>query len=587
MLRPSMAWLVGAGGELSGRRFSLRAPCLVGRGPYNHVVLDDTRISRRHAKIVPEQGGHVLYDLDSANGTFVDDVEVHRHRLTPDDLVRFGPFTFKFEADEDAVRPARARSAEPTRPADDVPSKILDSLDVSQGAPVSWRSRGGQRALEEAERKLRTLYAFMASLATTLDTGELVDRILANLLAVFPVADAAAVYVRDGATGKMEPRGVLRRDGAGAPTLALPQQIHDEVVRKGKAILSAPLALASPDTGPAGGVSMHAPLMHRDVAHGVIHVRGGERGAAPFGQADLDLLTGVAAQAALALSNARMHQESLRQQRLEQDLVLAEQIQKSFLPRTLPRVPGIEFATEYRPAYSVGGDFYDVFWMAPERIAIVLGDVSGKGVSAALLMARVSSDLRAAVLTERAPAAALARVNLALLERRQPDVFVTAVVLALDVRTRRVVLANAGHLPPLLRRATPGTLERVDHGPGTAIGIFEDAELEEVEVALEPGDALVLCTDGVVEATDAQGEQFGFARLEQSVAWGATTHAGDVVARLDRDLGAHVGDASQYDDLTLLVLSVSSPESARTVPPPEPSRQAEPATATSRAPRPG
>src|SRR6185312_5147607 len=94
-----MAWLVAVDGDLSGRRFSLDAPCLVGRGPYNHVVLDDTRISRQHAKISPESGGHVVYDLNSANGTYVNEVQVKRHRLAPNDVLRFGPFAFKFESE--------------------------------------------------------------------------------------------------------------------------------------------------------------------------------------------------------------------------------------------------------------------------------------------------------------------------------------------------------------------------------------------------------------------------------------------------------------------------------------------------------
>jgi serine phosphatase RsbU (regulator of sigma subunit)/pSer/pThr/pTyr-binding forkhead associated (FHA) protein len=569
-----MPWLVGTTGALAGRRFSLDAPCLVGRGPYNHVVLDDTRISRQHAKISPESGGHVLYDLNSANGTFVNDVQVRRQRLAPNDLVRFGPFGFKFEGELVDEHPGRgARVEEQTRPGFEAPSKILNSLDASSAiVPPQSLALGGLSALEDADRKLRTLYAFMHAISTTLDTSELIERILSNVLAIFPDADTVGVYLRDGGTGRIEPRGVLRRDGRAAPSLALAPQIHDEVVRKGRAILSAPLTFAwQEDAPPPGGLSMHAPMMYRDVAHGVLHARTADGAPARFTQGDLDLLTAIAAQAAMALSNARLHQESLRQQRLEQDLVLAEQIQKSFLPRTLPRVPGIEFATEYRPAYSVGGDFYDVFWMTPERIGVVIGDVSGKGVSAALLMARVSSDLRAAALAEQGPARALARVNRAVIERRQLDIFVTAIFLTLDVRTRAVVLANAGHLPPLIRRGRRGALERVDRGTGTAIGIFDDATFEQTELALEVGDTMVLCTDGVLEASDAHGVQFGFERLEQSLGAGTSARPAEIAERLQRDLRAHVGDASQYDDLTLIVCGVSDAARASDRPPPAPS----------------
>jgi sigma-B regulation protein RsbU (phosphoserine phosphatase) len=241
--------------------------------------------------------------------------------------------------------------------------------------------------------------------------------------------------------------------------------------------------------------------------------------------------------------------------------LLAEQIQKSFLPQQLPSVEGIEFVTDYRPAYSVGGDFYDLFWLDHERVGVFIGDVSGKGVSAALLMARISSDLRVAALAESSPARAMARVNMAVLERKQHDIFVTGIYLTLDVKTKQITLANAGHLPPFIRRKTRGELVRVEGGSGTAIGIFDEAIYEQTELQLEPGDTIVLCTDGVLEATDELGEQFGFERLELSLSSG-TSRPKDVSDRLQRDLREHVGDAPQYDDVTLIVLGVTGEPAA-------------------------
>src|SRR5439155_842413 len=185
----------------------------------------------------------------------------------------------------------------------------------------------------------------------------------------------------------------------------------------GRAVLSIP-AGARKHKSPTGGLAMHAPMIYDRATNGVIMVRGDDGAGMPFNQDDLDLLTGLAAQAALAMANARMHQESLKQQRLQQDLLLAEQIQKSFLPRMMPQVEGIEFFTEYRPAFSVGGDFYDVFWLNYDRIGMFIGDVSGKGVSAALLMARMSSDLRLAAAAVNDPSRAMEHVNRIVLERR-------------------------------------------------------------------------------------------------------------------------------------------------------------------------
>jgi serine phosphatase RsbU (regulator of sigma subunit) len=293
-------------------------------------------------------------------------------------------------------------------------------------------------------------------------------------------------------------------------------------------------------------------MINRGDITGVIMVQGLESSGSPFTQRDLDLLTGLSTVAAMALQNARLYAESLKQQRLAQDLLFAEQIQKSFLPRQLPSVPGLDFVTRYQPAYSVGGDFYDVFWLTEHRLGVFIGDVAGKGVSAALLMARISSDLRVAALAESEPARVVARVNHAVLEREQHDIFVTGIYLSLDVRTRHMVLANAGHLPPLIRRRAERVVERIDGGSATAIGFFEGETYEQVELALDTGDTLVLCTDGVIEATNMTGDQFGMGRLEESMAPGPSA-AEDVCARILADVRTHVGDAPVADDLTLIV----------------------------------
>jgi sigma-B regulation protein RsbU (phosphoserine phosphatase) len=142
------------------------------------------------------------------------------------------------------------------------------------------------------------------------------------------------------------------------------------------------------------------------------------------------------------------------------------------------------------------------------------------------------------------------------LERKQHDIFVTGIYMTLNVRTRQVMVANAGHLPPFIRHKARGSLERVEGGAGTAIGIFDEAVYEQTTLQLDPGDTLVLCTDGVLEATDENGEQFGFDRLELSLSSGSSRPR-ELAERLLKDLREHVGDASQYDDLTLIVLGVT------------------------------
>src|SRR6476661_1062705 len=280
-----MAWLVAIDGELAGRRFSLDAPCRVGRGPYNHVVRDDTRSSRQHAKISPEPGGHVVYDLNSANGTFVNVVQVKRQKLSPADVVRFGPFTFRFESEAlDNTGPLKVPKFHEvhTQVGAEPPSKIIDSLDASLATNPGVAHDLAE--LEDADRKLRTLYAFMQSIATTLEQSELFERILRNLLELFPAAEACAVYLREPTTGMMEPRKVMRRD-AGPPSLStLPGLFHEEVVQKGRAVLSAPLA---PGRKSSGGLSMHAPMIFSGDVQGVLHVRSADHQRVAFTQGDL------------------------------------------------------------------------------------------------------------------------------------------------------------------------------------------------------------------------------------------------------------------------------------------------------------
>jgi phosphoserine phosphatase RsbU/P len=542
---PAMAWLLALTGDLLGRWFPLDSATLVGRASLNHVIIDDPRISRQHAKIAPEEGGYVLYDLNSANGTYINDEPVKRQRLEHGATIRFGPFAFAFK---------ETRERAPTVPSTPfvvtmevrtlhgmgAPVKIVDSLEVSSDGEGAT----SLTVLEDAYRKLSKLHEFFRSIASTLDTAELIDRIIAHLMMTFSAREVE-VFVYDERTSTLRPHRHQHYAGEVGVPRPLSPQIVEEVVRRARAVLST--TAAAP--GEEGGTAMHAPIINGTRLLGALGVREnltGER----FHQRDLDLFAGLVAAAALALHNARMHADLLRQQRLEQDLQLAQQIQMSFLPRTLPSAPRVEVVTEYTPVYSIGGDFYDVVWLDEKRMGIFIGDVAGKGVAAALLMARVSSDVRVAVSGGASPGGVLARVNLDMLEREQSEEFVTGVFLSLDVETGKVVLANAGHCPPLIRRAG-GAVERIDEA-ATAMGFFRDTLYQELELTLAPGDAIVLYTDGVAEAQSSSGEELGAARIAAALA-GEAGDADAIAELVLDDLRGHVLDAQQVDDMTLIV----------------------------------
>lgn len=558
-----MPWLVALDGGHAGRRFTLDSTFLVGRGPFNHVVLDDVRISRQHAKIASEPGGHVVYDLGSSNGTFVNDNPIKRHALAYGDLVRFGPFRFRFEPDpldrpSQLSRRASFHEEELTRVGFEAPTKIVGETNAR--VPRTLVQTGGLTDLEEADRRLRTLFSFVQAIAATLDTSALFESIVGNLFDAFPSGALAAVYTLDEETQTMAARRVKSRDGADVPHYPLPAELYLEIVQGAKALLSAPLALDMDEPSDALSLAllMHAPMVYRGVVLGVLNVRCNP--GSSFTQGDLDLLAALASQAALALQNAKLHTESLAQQRMQRDLALAQQIQKSFLPVALPEAQGLRFLAEYRPALAVGGDFYDVFWLSEERIGCVIGDVSGKGVSAALLMARVSSDLRTALLTRGSPAAALSYTNREIVARGQHDIFVTAVAMTIHVPTRTITLSNAGHMPPYIKRHN-GELSRIDAATSSPLGLLAEMPYSEVELQLSAGDAVVLTTDGIHEATNERGQQLGFEGVElalRSANPGLDATQGSGPALVEALLNAvrtHAGTGPQYDDLTLVVCS--------------------------------
>ena len=237
----------------------------------------------------------------------------------------------------------------------------------------------------------------------------------------------------------------------------------------------------------------------------------------------------------------------------EQELQRAREIQQSLLPREIPQLPGIAVATAWRPARAVGGDYFDVLRLDGNKLAVCISDVSGKGVSAALLMANVQASLRASVRDLASPARVCSIVNGMLCESIAPNKFVTFFCGVLDANTRAFRYCNAGHPHPIL--VSDGAAHTLGHG-GAVLGVFPSWNYEDSNVNLKSGDRLLLFTDGITEAEDAQGDEFG---VERVAAFGEA-HAASSAAELNEELLTQVSEfcGSQFqDDATLVVLAVN------------------------------
>lgn len=291
------------------------------------------------------------------------------------------------------------------------------------------------------------------------------------------------------------------------------------------------------------------PLKVQDRVTGVAQVINRLDGK-PFDKDDLELFLALASLAAIAIENAKMHASLMEKQRLVKDMEFARTVQESFLPQSAPEVPSFRFSAHYTPALEVGGDFYDFILIDQDRTGIVIGDVSGKGVPAALYMAKLGSDLRTLAFTEPSPSAALMKLNDLLAARSRRGMFATLLYIELHTAQRVLTISNAGHLPPIVRKPD-GSLVRLAAAGGAPLGMLPGMAAGQETTAVGPGDIVVLYTDGIVEAMNAKEELYGFERFEALLKKGPGDPAG-LKDAIIRDVNSFTGLSPQHDDMTLV-----------------------------------
>jgi sigma-B regulation protein RsbU (phosphoserine phosphatase) len=293
------------------------------------------------------------------------------------------------------------------------------------------------------------------------------------------------------------------------------------------------------------------PMKNRDgITVGVFQLLNKQGG--PFTRDDETVLGALSVHAAIALENARLHEQERVKIAMEKDLLAAREVQMMLIPKRLPEVPGYEFAACTIPAREVGGDLYDFAQCDHEHLSVSLGDVSGKGLAASLLMANVQAILREQATITLSPAACLKRTNALLFENTSVEKFVTLFYAVLDPASGVLRYSNAGHEQPFLFRAN-GTFERLSAG-GIVLGILEDFPFEEEQVSFERGDVLIIFSDGVSEAVNQNNEQFGQAGIEDTIRNHALTSATELRDLLVEALRKHAGSSPQADDITVVII---------------------------------
>jgi serine phosphatase RsbU (regulator of sigma subunit) len=537
-----MAALITIQGPGTGQRYPLTRECVeIGRQGDSDIYLESLAVSRQHARLVRQGDTWFVEDSGSSNGTFLNgDPIAGRQCLAESDALQIGPYVF-------ALRP-------------DPPITVADGSQVIRARVEATASNRALLA-QNPEQKLQVVLEISKHLGHALDEDTLLGVLLDHLLRLFPQADRGMVLKCDsdhftvraqrsrqqGATADYpysrtivrkaldDGVGLLSEDVGGDPNLKLSQTILSLQLRS---FLCVPLIGA------------------RDKRLGVIQLDCLRPGLA-FRSTDLELLAAVSLHVATVLENATLHAERLREVRLRQELLLARDIQQSFLPtQSDPLGPaGPEVCARVHPAREVSGDLYDYFPMSGGRLAFFLGDVSGKGMPAALFMIMVRTLIR-----HLAPMTASRwdwrkRLNAALVADNPTALFVTLAHGVYDPSDGSVVVAVGGHPPPLVRRQN-GRIELVDLKPGLMLGATPVEPLaEDRRLKLAPGDTLVLYTDGLTEAfTPDRKTMFGVERLgdvlSKSVGQPLSVAAEQACAAVE----SFTGTTELQDDQTLLLL---------------------------------
>jgi len=546
-----MAELLIIAGPDEGKSFKLTERAVLGRYADCDFQIEDDTVSRHHAMILLCSDGYYIEDLGSSNGTYVNGKEISRAKLSNHDTIKLSHTVITFKAEPVESQTKISIVSEETHR-----SAVLNPQEAVETIMRDSTALRNVDQLQDLHQKLLTMTRFSEAIRSTLDLAALLDRTLELLFEIFPQCERGFIMLYDD--------NHILRPAASRTTLATPEitvssTVLEAVIQKKQAILSNnPLE----DTRLGSGRSiithgmrslMAAPLSFADEILGVIHVDT-TRMRAPFSPDDLSLFGGLAAAGiSVAIANARLHETLLRRQRFEQELTIAQTVQKSFLPRHLPDQERVELACHYAYAHQVGGDFYDVADLPDGRLLLAIGDVSGKGIPAALLMAKTISEMRVAAGIQKLPGAMLAMVNAMMLRAIAPEMFVTSLACYFDPATREAIISDAGHNPAIVKRAD-GQVQFISLSKGFPLGVVDNGEYEDTSLRLEIGDTLLFYTDGVTDASDSSGATFGQERLMATVA-AAPAGAKSVVDAVLAATADFVGLNKAFDDLTMVAIS--------------------------------
>jgi len=525
----------------------------IGRSARSDLCIPDAFASRLHAEVRKEGDTFWLQDLGSANGTrYNGNLVTIPLPLSTGGEIQIGETTIVFEDER------RDDSSFGLTLIGDATS----ALDPSQTISFMGRRNPTAEILETGVSSRTELLALISKVGVALLSSSGLDDTLNQVAAlVFEAvpAERCVIMLRDEASDDGMKIMVARIRGKDEPLeeVRISRTVMDEVLKNGKSVLTSDAQhdpkFASQTMILMGIRSVLAVPLSVDERNifGIIYADCPTQ-EATFTEEHLDILTTLASVASIRVENATLLDERIQRERMERELELATEIQQRFQPSAPPKLEGYEFQGISFSCYEIGGDYYDFIPRDGEKMLIALGDVSGKGTAAALLMSSLHAAIHAQVSAKRSLPDMVASVNKYLAENTPANRFVTLFIAELDPATSTLTYINAGHNPPLIGRVN-GMIEQLSSG-GFPLGILPMAEFEVGETHLQSGEALIVYSDGVTEANNLKEEEFGMDRLAEVIRRNLAASASGLRDRVESALSSFTQTAPANDDITLVIV---------------------------------
>lgn len=550
-----------------------RMKLTIGRSSRNDICISDPFASRLHAEIRRENDQVLLMDNGSANGTFVNGRRVTGTvPLNVGDMVRIGETEIEYTSGEqDLLSGATVYLAGPagaSLPADTITSPIPsrstnDLISSIRSGAMSGESpsRSAGSAAKRAESPGRDLLAIVSQVGIALlPRTSLEDTLKMTIDLVFQAIPAERGFLFLKENGDLSckiARGASEAALPSASQVQLSRSITNKVISEGASVLTSD-AMHDPRFQAQQSVVlsqirsvMAVPLASGEETFGMIYVDNPFHNR--FKEEDLKVLTTIASVASIKIENERLLEERLEKRRMEEELKVASEIQMRLQPFAPPKLLGWDMTGVSFPCREIGGDYYDfIHRKRDNRVILAVGDVSGKGTGAALLMSSVHAAVRAQSQTRSTISEVMGEINQYIFENSPPNKFLTLFYGELDPQTGALAYSNGGHNAPILVRHT-GEVERLDKG-GLPIGMMQGVKYQEGTVKFDVGDVLVIYSDGITESVNEKEEEFDEERLIEVLKNNLARSASGIRDRIDEALSRFVGTAAPVDDMTLMII---------------------------------